>query len=109
MFRNCSKLTSIDISSFDMRRVQNYDAMFSGCNSLKILTLGEYFNSIGEEVQLPNGDGWVNTKAPSKVVSGSGEFAVITNDGKNIYKRLGTDTENRPTYPTNIKVEYSRI
>ena len=41
-------------------------------------------------------------KAPTRIVSGDDKFAVIKNNGKNTYITY------TPTYPTNIKVEYSQ-
>jgi hypothetical protein len=58
-------------------------------------------------MKLSNGEGWVNVKDPTTVVSGDSEYAVIENSGRNTYKRLPIDSEAKLTYPTNIKVEYS--
>jgi hypothetical protein len=78
--------------------------MFAKCGSLKTLTLGENFKSLNTTTKLPNDIGWVNINDPETVISGDGEYAVIENEGNNTYKRFGTVT---PTYPTNIKAEYS--
>ncbi|EGC01673.1 BspA family leucine-rich repeat surface protein [Ruminococcus albus] len=104
MLNNCSGLITLDLSSFDTSKVENMDYMFTGCSNLNTLTLGKNFKSITERASLPNGDGWVNAKDPATIVSGDGEYAVIENNGKNTYKLFGTV---KPTYPTNIKVEYS--
>ncbi|WP_024856875.1 BspA family leucine-rich repeat surface protein [Ruminococcus albus] len=105
MFYDCSGLTTLDLSSFDTSNVTRIGNMFELCSGLKELTLGEKFSGIPKGAELPNGDGWVNANAPTTVISGDGEYAVITNNGKNTYKRC---TANTPTYPTNIKVEYSK-
>ena len=133
MFENCSSLTSLDVSSFDTSKVELMEAMFAGCPSLVSLdlsnfdtsnamnienmfcfcdglssiTLGENLKTITEDAKLPNSKGWVNTKSPETVISGEGEYAVIENVGMNTYKLFDTATDNKPTYPTNIKVEYS--
>ena len=40
--------------------------------------------------ELPNGNGWVNASAPSTVISGNAEFAVIKNTG-GTYIKYGID------------------
>ncbi len=107
MFAGCSSLTSLDLSGFDTSNVIYLNDMFTLCDKLNTLTLGKNFKKLPQNSYLPNGDGWVNSKAPSKVVSGKDKYAVIENSGKNTYKHLGAGAENTPTYPTNIKVEYS--
>ncbi|WP_295154954.1 BspA family leucine-rich repeat surface protein [uncultured Ruminococcus sp.] len=107
LFAGCTELTSVDLSSFDTSSVEYMNDMFTLCTKLNTLTLGKNFKKLPENAYLPNGDGWVNASAPSKVVSGSGTYAVIENSGKNTYKRLGAQEEKPLTYPTNIKVEYS--
>jgi surface protein len=107
MFTGCSSLTTLDVSGFDISKVTNIDYMFNNCTELKTIFLGDKFTSIPQIAYLPNGDGWVNAKAPTTVISGNGEFAEIVNNGKNTYKRLPIKEEAKPTYPTNIKVEYS--
>ena len=107
MFRNCSKLKTIDISNFDISQDTSMYELFDKCTELKIISLGENFKSINTDAKLPNGDGWVNAKDTSTVISGDGEYAVIKNSGKNTYKRLPINEETKLTYPTNIKVAYS--
>nr|MCR5142281.1 DUF285 domain-containing protein [Ruminococcus sp.] len=102
MFNGCSGLTSLDLSGFDTSNVVFMDGIFTGCESLKSFTLGGDFKSITERAFLPNGKGWMNAERPAAVVSGSGEFAVIENEGTNTYKQY-----TAVTYSTNIKVEYS--
>ncbi|SFC76263.1 BspA family leucine-rich repeat surface protein [Ruminococcus albus] len=106
VFSTCHMLTSLDLSGFDTSNVTDMSDMFSCCDHLKTLTLGENFKIIKEEAELPNGEGWVNVKVPSNVVSGSGKYAVIKNDGKNTYV---CDAIIKNTYPKNIIVEYSGI
>ena len=104
-------LTELDLSSFDTSKVTKMDWMFSSCTNLRSLTLGENFKNVPEEAELNNDKGWVNSKDIATVVSGDGEYAVIENNGKNTYKRLPIEEENHETaltYPTNIKVEYSK-
>ncbi|SFC76188.1 BspA family leucine-rich repeat surface protein [Ruminococcus albus] len=110
LFAGCTSLTSLDLSSFDTSSAIYMNDMFTLCEKLSTLTLGKNFKKLPENSYLPNGDGWVNVNAPKTVVSGDGKYAVIENNGKNTYKRLGTENENPEntnTYPTNIKVEYS--
>ena len=104
MFAGCSNLTDLDLSNFSTSKVINMKDMFSDCSSLKILTLGENFKAVTENAALTNGKGWVNSKAPSAVISGDDEYAVIENEGKNTYERF---TAGALTYPINIRVEYS--
>jgi surface protein len=104
MFYNCTSLTVLNLSSFDTSNVKKMNGMFNECSLLKTIILGENFKEITAEANLPNGNGWVNVNAPTKVISGDGDYAVIKNNGKNTYKLFGTVT---PTYPTNIKVTYS--
>ncbi|WP_347499924.1 BspA family leucine-rich repeat surface protein [Ruminococcus albus] len=105
MFAGCSNLTSLDLSSFDTSNITDFSDMFADCNKLRFLALGENFKAIPEEAALVNKEGWVTENDPEKVVSGDGEYAIIKNNGKNIYIRFDYDT--KLTYPTNIKVEYS--
>lgn len=81
--------------------------LFDKCNNLKSLTIGENCTKIANIDYLTNENGWVNVKDTSTVVSGDGNKTVIENVGKNTYKRLPIVEETKPTYPTNIKVEYS--
>ena len=108
MFYGCGELTSLDLSGFDTSKVTEKSdlycssCMFSSCNKLESLTLGENFKNVLKKAQLPNSKVWVNMKAPTRIVSGDEKFAVIKNNGKNTYITY------TPTYPTNIKVEYSQ-
>lgn len=108
MFYGCGELTSLDLSGFDTSNVteksdlSSSSCMFSSCNKLESLTLGENFKNVLKKAQLPNNKVWVNMKAPTRIVSGDEKFAVIKNNGKNTYITY------TPTYPTNIKVEYSQ-
>ncbi|MBE6870134.1 MAG: BspA family leucine-rich repeat surface protein [Ruminococcus albus] len=108
MFYGCGELTSLDLSGFDTSKVteksdlSSSSCMFSSCNKLESLTLGENFKNVLKKAQLPNSKVWVNMKAPTRIVSGDEKFAVIKNNGKNTYITY------TPTYPTNIKVEYSQ-
>jgi surface protein len=108
MFSECSSLTELDLSSFAPSKDTHMGNMFERCSGLKKLTLGEEFSSIPRGATLHNDIGWVNANDPNTIISGDGEYAVIENEGKNTYKLFGTDTENARTYPTNIKVEYSK-
>ncbi|EXM37631.1 cell surface protein [Ruminococcus albus SY3] len=108
MFDGCVNLTSLDLSSFDTSKGVNMTVTFRKCDNLKTLSLGENFKSIEEGSELTNGIyGWININSPKTVVSGSKKYAIIYNEGKNTYKRLPIEEEAKPTYPTNIKVEYS--
>ena len=88
-FAGCSSLTSLDLSRFDMSGVENAKGMFDGCISLNELTLGKYFGDVEEEYKLPNANGWVNVNDLSTVISGSGEYAIIRNKGRNSYVKEG--------------------
>ena len=105
MFGGCSSLTTLDLGSFDTRNIKGMNNMFGKCESLKTLTLGENYSQRAG-TYLPNGDGWVNVNDPTTIVSGDGEYAYFANKGKNTYIRYNA---NKPTYPTNIKVEYNQI
>ncbi len=88
MFGSCESLTSLDLSNFD-RRKASYDYMFDSCNSLVLLTVGEHFNNIKSSEWLSNGSyGWANANDPTKRISGTWSYAVITNTGKNTYMKL---------------------
>ena len=41
LFRNCTGLTTLDLSSFDTRNVTDMREMFRGCTSLKTIIVGE--------------------------------------------------------------------
>ena len=88
-FAGCSSLTSLDLSRFDMSGVETAKGMFDGCISLNELTLGKYFGDVEEEYKLPNANGWVNVNDLSTVISGSGEYAIIQNKGRNSYVKEG--------------------
>ena len=107
MFSRCNNLTSLDLSRFDTSNVTTMYYMFDWCNDINTISLGDKYTNIPREACLPNGDGWVNANAPTSVISGDGKYAIIENEGKNTYKRLPIEEEITPTYPTNIKVEYS--
>ena len=101
MFGACSKLESLDLSKFDTAAMY---MMFSACNNLKTLKLGDKFVEITPAACLPNGNGWVNVKKPKEIVSGNGKDAAFENKGTNTYKQF---TNESLTYPTNIKVKYN--
>ena len=42
MFKQCSSLTSVDLSGFDTKKVENMSGMFSGCESLEELSLRSF-------------------------------------------------------------------
>ena len=112
MFAGCSGLTTLDLSGFSPENLSyssSYDLIetFADCSNLNTITFGEKFKYIVKGMKIPNGEGWVNVKDPTTVVSGDGEYAEIDNYGKNTYKRLPIEEEIKPTYPTNIKIEYS--
>ncbi|SEL14184.1 BspA family leucine-rich repeat surface protein [Ruminococcus albus] len=107
MFSGCTILPALDLSRFDTSNVTNMEYMFDFCTELNTISLGDKFTNIPRMAELPNGEGWVNAKDPKNIISGDGKYAVIENSGKNTYKRLPIEEETKPTYPTNIKVEYS--
>ena len=55
LFSRCDKLQSLDISSFDTNAVvpNGYSPIFSGCQSLSEIKLGENFVFIPSEIELP--------------------------------------------------------
>ncbi|WP_024858000.1 BspA family leucine-rich repeat surface protein [Ruminococcus albus] len=114
MFSDCSDLTELDLSSFDTSRASDESDpkasiidMFEDCSTLQFLTLGEKFTEITEEMRLINSyTGWANADDPANLVSDDGEYAVIENNGKNIYVRRLTYLHYLK-YPINIKLEYS--
>lgn len=81
MFYNLHSLESIDISGFDFSKVTNAQRMFEGCGALKEIKLSED-TPITAAMLLPNTQsdafvsGWYN--ADGELVSGTGEFAVIS-------------------------------
>ncbi|SEK57250.1 BspA family leucine-rich repeat surface protein [Ruminococcus albus] len=109
MFSGCSGLKTLDLSNFDTSNVyvgnfsfSRMTSMFDSCSELNTIILGEKYAIIPAVAKLPKGDGWVNTKSPSTIISGDEKFASIVNEGKNTYKQYAAIT-----YPTNIKVAYS--
>ena len=112
MFEGCYNLQSLDLSSFNtsnlVRKSHNLitgmGSMFCNCKNLNTITLGENFETLSNQAQLLNGNGWVNVKAPKTVISGDGRHAVIENNGTNTYKLNGSF---KITYPTDIKWNYS--
>ena len=42
MFRNCSSLTSLDLSNFNTVNVEEMDSIFVGCSSLKDLNISNF-------------------------------------------------------------------
>ncbi len=49
IFRNCTRLESIDLGSLDMSNIVDMDGMFLNCESLTYLDLGEEFDTSGAE------------------------------------------------------------
>ena len=45
MFQNSSRLESLDISGFDTRKTETMDLMFSQCENLKTITVGENWST----------------------------------------------------------------
>ena len=43
MFRNCSTLTTLDVSKFDTQNVTNMESMFSSCSALTTLDLSSFY------------------------------------------------------------------
>jgi surface protein len=92
MFDSCFSLKELDLSSFSTASLSNQlnepplKQMFSRCDSLTKLTLGSNFTSLPKEANLPKGElGWSKSTAPETIVSGTGDYAVITNSGKTTY------------------------
>ena len=44
MFFNCSKITNLDLSSFDTGKVTNMNYMFNGCYNLTNMNLSSFDN-----------------------------------------------------------------
>ena len=44
MFRGCSKLTNINLSSFNTQNVTNMSYMFSRCSNLKKIRINKNYN-----------------------------------------------------------------
>ena len=83
MFENCYSLKELDLEYFDTSSVTSFDSMFKNTTSLSSLQLGKNFKEIVEEMKLHNGvwteGGYGNS------ISGSGEFAVFSNEGEHKY------------------------
>ena len=76
VFASCSSLTSLDVSNFNTKNVENMESMFNNCQSLKTINFGDNFvaqnlnNMIEmfaacsnlEEINIPN---FNNTKVTS--------------------------------------------
>jgi len=45
MFMNCNNLTSLDVSGFDTYMVSYMDCMFQDCENLKIIYVGDGWNT----------------------------------------------------------------
>ncbi len=95
MFAGCSSLTSLDLSMIGGDTIESANGLFSDCTSLSELTLGKDFGDIAVGHKLPNGKGWVNTNDPSTIISGSGEYAAFTNDGKNTYVQFAASLNKK--------------
>ena len=57
MFRGCKKLTSLDISGFNTENVTNMWNMFSGCENIKTIYVGDRWNTNS----LSIGYGWIGS------------------------------------------------
>lgn len=86
MFEWCSALKELDLSSFSTASVNMTAAMF-GKAALEKLTLGRSFSKITRSMKLRNSAelGWINAKNPDVTVSGTDDYAVFENNGKNTY------------------------
>jgi surface protein len=42
MFAKCSSLSDLNISNFNMKKVENKEKMFEGCTSLKNIDISKY-------------------------------------------------------------------
>ena len=101
MFQNCSSLTTIDLSKFDISKVTNLNAMFSGCSSLTTIYVSE-FNS-------ETNTGWTTSAVTNssnmfsnctKIVGGNG----TTYNSSYVDKTYAViDKTGTPGYLTNIK------
>ena len=77
MFEGCSKLVSLDLSSFDTSNVQNMDSMFYNCWGLSVLDLSSFdtsnvqdmssmFTCCNSLTNLKLGDRFVTTNAETR-------------------------------------------
>lgn len=55
MFSNCSSLTSIDVSGFDIRKVDNVQYMFQNCKNLKIIYCDNTWRGISKFTDMFTG------------------------------------------------------
>ena len=68
MFKDCNKLTSIDLSSLVGENIKNIDSMFDSCNNLKFIDLSNFNTSSVKEINntfkniYPNGTLKYNSK-----------------------------------------------
>ena len=85
-FTGCTSLKSLDISLFDLSKAEYKEEMFKDCTSLSELKIGSF--SIDTDMCLPNKPNyWVNSNDTNSIVSGSGEYATITNSSKATFLR----------------------
>jgi surface protein len=50
MFKHCAKLTSLDLSNFNIQNVNNVDSMFYGCQLLKYINFYNFYSELFEEI-----------------------------------------------------------
>ena len=52
MFYNCTKLETLNLSSFDTSKVTSFCSMFFNCKSIKLLDLSNFITS--NAIEMPN-------------------------------------------------------
>ncbi|MBO4590804.1 MAG: BspA family leucine-rich repeat surface protein [Bacteroidaceae bacterium] len=99
LFRNCTGLTTLDLSSFDTRNVTDMREMFKGCTSLKTIYVGENWSVAGVTNSTNMFTGCTN------IVGEAGTTYSASHTDKS-YARIDGGTAT-PGYLTNITGPYA--
>lgn len=102
MFQNCSNISSLNLSSFDMSNVTNIQCLFQNCSSLSSLTLPNQYVNITDMTAAFSGcssltsltipDNWDTTQALNSSSVFSDELNTITVGGNFAFNLLPTKT-----------------
>ena len=105
MFNSCSRLTSLDLSSFNTSNVTNMSRMFSGCSKLTTLNLsswntsnvtnmGDMFYDCGSLTNVTWGNNWISN---TSITSFEVRQSPVSHDScLDLFNKLAT-RDNSPT------------